>query len=208
MLFMRGLGPRWVSAPAAGGKNRFGGGVEPLTWAEFSLYQSPSRLYLQGLEVKEDFLSLRSSPSSLLCALRLYRLAAKEAPLDCENDMLLRILWSAMLQLKEKSPPYTVEFRFTWRLLNLMGIAPTFDLCVVCGASLAGGGVFTEEGILCKSCGAQSKLPACSSEELSLLRAAAALPHEKFILWSAGRDEKEFFLKNIRTLSPYFRNMR
>ena len=70
LIFLRGLGPRWVSAPS--GKNRFGGAVEPLVWGTFNLYQSPSMLYLQGAEVKEDFISLRSSGSSLMTALRIY----------------------------------------------------------------------------------------------------------------------------------------
>ena len=77
LLFMREFGPRWVSAPSATGKNRFGGSTEPMTWGEFSLYQSPSKLYLQGTEVKEDFLTLRSSPPAVLAALRLYKLTAK-----------------------------------------------------------------------------------------------------------------------------------
>ena len=75
LIFLRGLGPRWVNAPS--GKNRFGGATEPLVWGTFNLYQSPSMLYLQGAEVKEDFISLRNSRESLLAALRIYKQTAK-----------------------------------------------------------------------------------------------------------------------------------
>ena len=111
LLFLRGFGPRWAGAPAAGGKNRFGGGAEPMVWGSFSLYRSPTRLYLQSVDVKEDFLSLRRSSAALACAARLYRLTAAEAPADCENDGLLRTLWSAMVQLRDGAMPAAVEFR-------------------------------------------------------------------------------------------------
>lgn len=44
--------------------------------------------------------------------------------------------------------------------------------------------------------------------ELAELRAAALLPHEKFLLWSKEPRKNENFLKNIKLLSPYFANMR
>ncbi|MCD8232860.1 MAG: DNA repair protein RecO [Cloacibacillus porcorum] len=207
LLFMREFGPRWVSAPAATGKNRFGGSTEPLTWGEFLLYQSPSKLYLQGAEVKEDFLSLRQSPAALLCALRIYRRTSKEAPADCENDALLRMLWSSLVQLREKCPPYIVELRFTWKLLNLMGIAPSLDLCVECGGLLTEGGWLTQAGMCCRRC-SQGKGEAVSAEELAELRRAVALPHEKFILWSCETRQKDCYIKNLKMLSPYFSNMR
>ena len=207
LLFMRELGPRWVSAPSATGKNRFGGSTEPLTWSEFSLYQSPSKLYLQGTAVKEDFLSLRSSPAAILCALRLYKLAAKEAPLDCENDALLRMLWSALVQLREKCPSHIVEFRFTWRLLNVMGIAPSLDLCAECGRRLTEGGCLTQEGMRCHKCSPNGGEPV-SAAELLELKGAVGLPHEKFSLWSRETRQKDCYLKNLKKLSPYFSNMR
>ena len=60
--------------------------------------------------------------------------------MDRENDALLRMLWSSLVQLREKCPSYIVELRFTWKLLNLMGIAPSLDLCVECGGLLTEGG--------------------------------------------------------------------
>ena len=133
LLFLRGFGPLWAGAPSAGGKNRFGGGAEPMVWGSFSLYQSPSRLYLQSVDVKEDFLQLRGSPAALACAARLYRLTADEAPSGCENDGLLRALWSAAVQLRAGALPAAVEFRYMWKLLAVMGTAPSLGYCAGCG---------------------------------------------------------------------------
>ncbi|HIR17452.1 MAG TPA: DNA repair protein RecO C-terminal domain-containing protein [Candidatus Caccocola faecigallinarum] len=207
LLFLRGFGPRWAGAPAAGGKNRFGGGAEPMVWGSFSLYRSPTRLYLQSVDVKEDFLPLRRSPAALACAARLYRLTAAEAPADCENDGLLRTLWSAMVQLRDGAIPAAVEFRYMWRLLAAMGTAPSLEYCAGCGERLARGGLFTDEGILCGRCAARAKGAPLSERELLVLRAAAALPHAKFVEWAAKRPAEEIFAANIKKLSSYFRNL-
>ena len=207
LLFLRGFGPRWAGAPAAGGKNRFGGGAEPMVWGSFSLYRSPTRLYLQSVDVKEDFLSLRRSPAALACAARLYRLTAAEAPSECENDGLLRTLWSAMVQLRDGAMPAAVEFRYMWRLLAAMGTAPSLEYCAGCGERLARGGLFTDEGILCGRCAARAKGAHLSERELLALRAAASLPHDKFVEWASKCAGEEIFAANIKKLSSYFRNL-
>ncbi len=207
LLFLRGFGPRWAGAPSAGGKNRFGGGAEPMVWGAFSLYQSPSRLYVQSVDVKEDFLALRRSPSALRCAARIYKLTAGETPQGCENDGLLRTLWSAMLQLSAGAMPAAVEFRYKWRLLASMGMAPSLEYCAGCGERLTRGGVFTDEGILCGRCAAQAKGLPLSERELTIMRAAAALSHDKFVEWSANCGFEEIFATNIKKLSSYFRNL-
>lgn len=207
LLFLRGFGPRWAGAPSDGGKNRFGGGAEPMVWGSFSLYQSPARLYLQSVDIKEDFLSLRSSPAALACAARIYRLTADETPHACENDGLLRTLWSAMIQLRDGALPAAVEFRYMWRTLAAMGTAPSLEYCAGCGERLAGGALFTGEGILCGRCAAQAHGAPLSDRELLILRAAAALPHANFVEWAAKRPAEEIFAANIKKLSSYFRNL-
>ncbi len=208
LLFLRGFGPLWAGAPSAGGKNRFGGGTEPMVWCAFSLYQSPARLYLQSADVKEDFLPLRSSPAALTSAARIYRLTADEVPLGCGNDGPLRALWAAMVQLRAGAEPSAVEFRYMWKLLASMGSAPSLGFCAGCGGRLAGGCLFTEEGILCGKCAAGARGAPVSERELLTLRAAACLAHDKFVKWAAKGLNKEIYASNIKKLSTYFRNLR
>ena len=206
LLFLRQLGPRWVTAPAGNSKNRFGGGTEPLVWGEFSLYQSPSVLTLKAVEVKEDFLSLRTEPQKLLAALRVYRRAAEAAPVSFENDALLKLLWNTLLQLRENVPPFIAEFRFAWRALSLMGSAPAFDRCTGCGALIEGGATLSESGLLCPSCSHGE--PRLSAGELAELAASALLPYDKLLLWAREPHKKETFTTNLKKMSPYFENMR
>ncbi|MDO4988378.1 MAG: DNA repair protein RecO [Synergistes sp.] len=205
LILMRDLGARWVSAPRASAKNRFGGAAEPLTWAEYSLYQSASRLYLRGADVKEDFMKLRSMPSSLLAAVRIYGIAAKELPKDCENDGVLRLLWSTLIQLQNGTPAAITEFRFVWRMLHLLGSAPTFDVCSLCGVKVTCGGTLTNDGFLCAKCSGRVEI---SQKETSEIQAAALLPHEKFIVWSKENKASDPYAKNLKKLFPYFKNLR
>lgn len=207
LLFLRGYGPRWAGAPSAKSKNRFGGSTEPLTWCEYSLYQSATRLYLKAATVKEDFLDLRAMPAALLCALRIYKRAAKEFPANCENDAQLRLLWNALLQLRAKCPPHIVEFRFAWRSLNIMGTAPSLELCAECGQKLTEGGAMTREGMLCHKCAPADEI-LTDARGIKELRYAVGLPHEKFILWSRGNRPTEPYTLNLKKLSPYFSYMR
>ena len=69
------------------------------------------------------------------------------------------------MQLREKCQPYIVEFRYTWKLLNLMGIAPSLDLCAECGERLTDGGRFTQEGMRCRRC-SQDRGEPVSAQEL------------------------------------------
>ncbi len=108
------MGPVWVSAPASKTKCRFGGATEPLVWAEFTLYQSPSRLYLQGAEIREDFISLRSSAEKLKTALRIYK-RLTGVLLTCHESN--KYTYSTVVcdgVAKRKLPVEIVEYRFTW----------------------------------------------------------------------------------------------
>ena len=206
LLFMRDLGPRWVQAPAASGKNRFGGAAEPLVWSEYNLYQSPSALYLKGAEVREDFIELRSSAESLMTALGFYRLISGVVMTAQESNELLKILWSAMTLLRGGTPPAITDFRFTWRLLNALGLAPSLTQCVLCGSVLDGGAVWTEDGLACAKCSAGAEY--LSAAELSDVRSAALLPYEKFISWSKARDDFEIYHKQAKKLITFFGEIR
>lgn len=207
LIFLRGLGPRWVSAPS--GKNRFGGAVEPLVWGTFNLYQSPSMLYLQGAEVKEDFISLRSSGSSLMTALRIYKQTAKILMDTHNSDSILNLLWSTMIQLSKTKMAEAVEFRFLWRLLNLLGTAPSLQNCVCCGSVINASSFWTEDGLKCTKC--ISKIngiyPEITIEELNLLQKTALITHDTFMLWQHKPIDNIIYLKHTKKLMTFFDNV-
>lgn len=206
LLFLRDMGPRWVSAPASKTKNRFGGAIEPLVWAEFDLYQNPSRLYLRGAEVKEDFLSLRYSALKLRSALKLYKRLSKTLMVGHESNNILTLLWASMLLLQENCPVDIVEYRFTWRLLKETGLAPSLRHCVKCGAKLDSSAAWTKDGLVCESCTAPNKID-LDAKALRSLRLAVILNHEKFIEWSKSQEKSTFYSDDLKKLVTFFTAM-
>jgi len=204
LLFLRDIGPRWVYAPASSAKNRFGGATEPLVWGTFNLYQSPGRLYFQGAEIKEDFLSLRSSPSLLMAALGFYKTINKVLMPGHESNNLLNVLWSSLLLLKEKCPSDIVEFRFKWKLLKSAGTAPSLGHCVSCGSVLKGPGIWCRDGLLCSDCSSGSAGTGVSYHDLRLLQTAAMLEHYKFIEWSKMQKSTDIYIEQLKILITFF----
>lgn len=160
LLFLSSLGAMWVGAPGAGGaKNRFGGGTEPMMWGDFELYQSPRKLYLKGVDVREDFWSVRGSKASLTTALDWHGKIAKKISLATENDALLSLLYGSMKNLASGASPQLADVRFAWRWANIWGVAPPLDFCASCGKNFFGGGTddfvyLSTDGVLCERCGA------------------------------------------------------
>lgn len=209
-VFLRDLGPRWVSAPAALGKNRFGGGTEPLVWGEFSLYQSPTYLYLREVEVKEDFLDLRRSANLLSSALRLYKMVSNALLTANESNRTLVLLWSGLVLLRELCPKEAVELRFTWNLLHEIGTAPSLWNCVKCGARLTAGASWSPDGLLCGVCARQTQYGYANSAELNNIRASALLSHRDFIRWShsLAQSETEALDEHLKKLVTFFSDIR
>ena len=203
LLFLRDFGPHWVSAPASKTKCRFGGAIEPLIWAEFNLYQSPTRLYLQSAEVKEDFISFRCSAGKLKAALKFYKRLSKSLLVGHESNNILTLLWSSMLLLKENCPVDIVEYRFTWKLLKETGLAPSLQYCVKCGCRLDAGATWTNDGLICFSC-SESKKNAVTAEDLKSIRTAALLNHEKFIEWSKLEQKTALYKDELNKLVTFF----
>lgn len=206
LLFLRDMGPVWVSAPSSKTKCRFGGATEPLVWAEFNLYQSPSRLYLQGAEIKEDFISLRTTADKLKSALRFYKRLSGVLLNAQESNNLLTLLWSSLVLLNENCPSDIVEYRYTWRLLKETGLAPSLQYCVSCGCRLEEEALWTSDGLVCPSCAAPGRGD-ISKEDLFLLRCAVFLGHDKFILWSKTRQNSSLFAEQLKKLLTFFNDL-
>lgn len=195
LLFLKGMGARWISAPGAEGpKNRFGGGTEPLVWSLFDFYQSPRRLYLKGVGVREDFLGIHRSVKKLNTAVRWCRLLAKALPPGVECDDLLALFWGSLKNLTSEIDPLLADLRFVWRWGSLWGLSPSLESCCACGTCLQ----LTEneqaarchEGLLCPRCALSrlesSAFPPISGALLQGVCCAAMLPREKFLAWAEG----------------------
>lgn len=203
LLFLRDLGMCWANAPgSAGKKNRFGGGTEPLVWAEFHLYKSVGGLYLQNAEVKEDFLAIRSDPKRLLAAIRFYKRTKQILIIGHAGNDILKILWNAMILLNKNCPVEIVEFRFNWRLLKALGLAPSLRNCCECGAALKNELSWSGDGLLCIRCRQTAAKP--SPGILTSLQRAALLDQPSFVEWAKSQTQYSFFYEHTRKTIIFF----
>ena len=209
LLFLRTAGATWVGAPGAtSAKNRFGGGIEPMVWGEYDLYQSPRRLYLKGVDVKEDFLQIRTSRRRLETAVKWCGELARRLPPGMENDALLSLLWGSMKNLRAGADPVLLDLRFAWRWANLWGLAPPLDVCSACGRALPdhdapdGGTALSHDGVVCAACRMAVNLPAVTigNEEFASLARAATLPVDAFMAW---QRESGVLLRNARGVEAW-----
>ena len=163
LLFLRDMGVLWAGVP--GPRSRFGGAAEPMTWGRFILYQGPKRLYLKSVDVAEDFLSVRGSKKSLLCAARWCKELGARLPLGHENNGVLSLFWGSMTNLSKGLCAALLDVRFAWRWGKIWGVSPSLDSCPECGSPLSSGegAVMTEWGFLCNAC----RLKASSTSENS-----------------------------------------
>lgn len=189
LLFLNSFGALWVGAPGVSSKNRFGGGIEPMVWGEYDLYQSPKRLYLKGVDVKEDFIGIRTSRKKLTAAVKWCGELARRLPAGVENDKLLSLFWGSMKNLNDEVPAALLDIRLAWRWASVWGVAPTLDMCALCGKALppsdSGGGtsaLLSRDGVLCVMCGGGSGIPV-DGEALAALIMVATLPAGSFLSW-------------------------
>jgi recombinational DNA repair protein (RecF pathway) len=168
-----------------------------MAWGSFLLYQSPRRLYLKGVDVAEDFLSLRNSKNSLLCAANWCRALAARLPASHENNAVLSLFWGSMKNLSRGLNPLLLDARFAWRWGNIWGVAPSLEQCPGCGSSLDALCAVprSSDGFLCRDCGRKGGTEArhgrvfygpVSREAFGVLKRACLLPAENF-----ARDEPE-----------------
>jgi len=163
LLFLRDMGAFWAGAP--GPRSRFGGAAEPMIWGRFILYQGPRKLYLKSIDVAEDFLSVRNSKKSLLCAARWCKELGSRLPLGHENNAVLSLFWGSMTNLSKGLSIALLDVRFAWRWGKIWGVAPSLDSCPECGSPLLSdeGIVMTKWGFLCRACNAASPAQANST---------------------------------------------
>ncbi|SMG44822.1 DNA repair protein RecO [Dethiosulfovibrio salsuginis] len=203
LCLLREKGPIWVSLPGgAKGKVRLGGSTEPMIWGEFSLHRSRSRDYLKEVEVKQDFWKLRSMPEALMTSFRWFRLLGDVLLWRQPVDEVLPVLYWSMELLESGSDPIGVDLRFTWRLLNALGIAPSMKNCDYCGADISCG-VWRDNGFVCVNCGDGDKKLDLSISILWIFSPQSAIRGKKLSLEARNSilSVKPLLVENFKLLS-------
>ena len=175
-LFLKGTGPLTVYAPGATrGRIRFGGGIEPLTWANFNLYRGTKHFYLTSAEVKEDFWPLRDDPEKIAKLIDWDGLLCRHLAPGLPCDEVLALYYWSGVQLKSGVHPMVAEWRFLWKWLHNWGLAPSTEDCVKCGAPLTSARL-SLYGFLCPSCSPSAEGASLSDSDMKSLRLSLSTP--------------------------------
>lgn len=179
-LMTREHGPR--SALARGAlrpRSRLSGVLEPFAEGWATLYLKPNRdLHtISGFELVRDRQTLgrdldRFAGASVLCEL-VMRLAPEHA-----DPSLYRALTRGLDALLGASPGAAAPLALAraWRLVGILGFAPSLERCVACGRPIAAdeGGAFdlAAGGLRCRRCSVEGEL--LPPAEVAALRRLAA----------------------------------
>jgi DNA repair protein RecO (recombination protein O) len=177
-----------IAKGALRAKSRFGGALQLLSEGQAQLLMKEHRELniLAAFDLRRLHVGLAADLERYSLACALSEVMLRFAPSDPHPESF-DVLQQALSDL-ELSLPADVEplgFRLLWRLVSVLGFAPSVVACVIDGTPLAPDGTLAfstrEGGALCAACAAQrgaSQLPQRDRADLvSLLDSAAALPN-------------------------------
>jgi len=153
IIFCKGQGRLMVYARGARKPtSKFMSAAQLFTYADFVLTKGQGFYALAQAEVIESFYPLREDYDRLMAAHLVAEACDKTLWDDIESDDLLRLVLKSLSVLaKGKVPPLQAACVFLFRFLDVHGLRPQTDTCVVCDAPLRamGRAVISAEGLVC-----------------------------------------------------------
>jgi len=102
--------------------SRLGGRVEPFSYGDFFIAKCKSIDIISQCEVIESFQAVRDDPSALKAGFYFLKLVDAGTVEGQSNPELFDLLLKALIVLKAKKDPRTVELRFEKAFMRLEGI--------------------------------------------------------------------------------------
>jgi DNA repair protein RecO (recombination protein O) len=168
-------------------RSRFGGSLQVLSegHAQWLMKENRELNVLTAFDLRRLHVGLTRDLERYALACALAEVMLRFAPSDPHPESF-EVLQQALTEL-ENAAAETVEalgFRLLWRLVSVLGFAPSVDACVVDGVLLPADGPLPfstrDGGALCATCAAQrgaTQLPSQDRADLaSLLDPTASLP--------------------------------
>jgi DNA repair protein RecO (recombination protein O) len=160
---------RGVAKNAKKSRVRFGGHLEPFSLVDLTLRQRKrdDLVWIEEAQVIHGHLGIRSSIAKVARAAYFLELASVLLPEDSPDPVLFDFLHDFLESLESANPTALSFLLEEIRLLGLLGYAPRFDACPVCGKTLERGieGVFLPAlgGVCHRAC-----VPAGDLEKLAV----------------------------------------
>ena len=121
--------------------------------AEFGFNKNGGRYYVTQAAPKNNFFALRKNMNALMAAMLLIEVSDKCVMYDEPNPRLFALLAGALFALSENVPTQKVLPFFVFKLLDILGLRPILDECVLCGEKENIWGMNAHAGgVVCNSC--------------------------------------------------------
>ena len=189
VIFCKGQGRLMVYARGARKPtSKFMSAALLFTYADFVLTKGQGFYSLAQAEIIESFYPLREDYDRLMTAHLVAEACDKTLWEDIESDDLLRLVLKTLSVLaKGKMPPLQGACVFLFRFLDVHGLRPQTDTCVVCEKPFQDirRGSISAEGLVCELCKPATYQPI----------SAAAIAAMQYIL---DNDLTQAFLFNAR----------
>jgi DNA repair protein RecO (recombination protein O) len=176
-----------IAKGALRSKSRFGAALQLLSegQAQWLMKEHRELNILTGFDLRRLHVGLTNDLERYAIACALAEVILRFAPPDPHPESF-DVLQQALAEL-EDAPTQSLEplgFRLLWRLVSVLGFAPSVDACVIDGVALDAEGALRfstrDGGALCATCAGQRGATNLARQDradlLALLDPAAALP--------------------------------
>ena len=166
--------------------------VQLFAYSELTVYEKNGHNTLTEAKLIENFYGLRSDVVVLAAASYLSEICGLVSVPD--DDGIIRLYLNCLYALSRgMSDTDLVKAVFEYRLCVVMGMAPDFSCCAICGdeGTLYD---FEESALFCKECAPVPELAyILTKSAVKALAYLAECPHSKILSFSLSNDDKKVF---------------
>jgi DNA repair protein RecO (recombination protein O) len=141
--------------------NRFGSSLEPLSLVKSFYYEKERKdlVTVSHCDLLESFFEIQNEPKKAFALSYFSELTEEFSPSHAKEDLLYRLLLSALRSLKAGGDLNFLTRYFEAWLLKINGVLPDFKKCKKCRKILIGIGWLSPkmDGIFCDRCAPQKK---------------------------------------------------
>lgn len=121
--------------------------------ADFGFNKSGDRYFVTQAVPKNNFFALRKNMNALMTAMLLIEVCDKCVMYDEPNPRLFALLAGTLFALSEDVQAQKALPFFVFKLLDILGLRPILDECVLCGGTEHLSGMNAHAGgVVCKNC--------------------------------------------------------
>ncbi|MBR6816477.1 MAG: DNA repair protein RecO [Clostridia bacterium] len=166
-----------------------------LCCAEYAFHIKDGRYYITQAVPKTNFYDIRKNMNALMTALLLLEICEKTVMPAEPNGRLFALLAGALYALANGSDHKKVLLFFVYKMLDIQGLRPMLDACVLCGSEPATKINIAAGGVVCEHCTGEKVPP----QYIEMIAGILHTPSKNIHTTELSYD-KDFYNLGIRWL--------